>query len=67
MNKSLERKTIQEWEKHFDTFIMDGDGFPQGTNKVVTLFTEAEFLENTRKSTVRFSQKLRDAWERISS
>jgi hypothetical protein len=66
MNKGLEKKTIQEWEQHFDTFVMDGDGFPQGTNKLETLFTEREFLKNSRTSTVRFSEKLREAWERIS-
>lgn len=45
---------------------MDGDGFPQVTNKTKTLFTEEEFLKNARTSTVRFSEKLNKAWERES-
>ncbi|PLS19434.1 hypothetical protein CVD28_03185 [Bacillus sp. M6-12] len=62
----MERKTIQEWETHFDTFIMDGDGFPQGTVKNETLFTEEEFVKNTRISTVKMSEKLIKAWEQNS-
>lgn len=66
MTNSLERKTILEWEEYFDTFIMDGDGFPQGTNKAETFFSEEEFLKNARISTVRFSEKLMKAWEEKS-
>lgn len=57
-------KTIEQWEKVFDTKVMDGDGFPRGTNKKVTLFSEKEFLENCRISTVQFSETLLKAWNK---
>lgn len=59
----MDKKTILEWEEHFETFVMDGDGFPQGTVKNKTLFTQEEFVKNTRISTVKMSEKLTKAWE----
>lgn len=59
-------KTIKQWEVHFDTLVMDYDGFPKDTNIYETLFTEQEFLENTRTSTVLFSEKLVEALKNIS-
>lgn len=55
------KKTVREWEKHFDTFVLDYDGFPQDTDANMTLFTEEEFLENVKVSTVKFSEKLTKA------
>jgi len=52
------KKTVQGWEKHFDTLVMDYDGFPDDTEIYETLFTEKEFLENAMISTVLFSDKL---------
>lgn len=49
---------MEEWEKHFETIVMDADGFPSGTKRKETLFTERDFLSNVRTSTVRFSDKL---------
>lgn len=54
----MDLKTIAEWEKVFDTFVMDADGFPIGTHKYETLFTEKDFLENCKVSTIRFSEKI---------
>lgn len=62
----MELKTIEEWEKVFDTVVMDGDGFPIGTNKKETLFTEMFFLQSCRTSTVRFSTKLVHAMNNLT-
>lgn len=54
----MELKTIEQWEKVFDTIVMDADGFPIGTNRKETLFTEKDFLENCKTSTIKFSETL---------
>lgn len=59
----MNKKTINEWEKKFDTFVMDADGFPPGTVRNKTLFTQEEFLEFTKSSTVKFSEALIKARE----
>lgn len=51
-------RTIEEWEKIYDTFVMDTDGFPKNTNRIKTLFSKTEFIENCKKSTIKFSEKL---------
>lgn len=51
-------KTIEQWEKEFDTQVLDGDGFPEGTKRNETLFTEKEFVKNCWTSTIMFSDKI---------
>lgn len=63
----MDKRTIVEWEKEFETKVMDGDGFPQDTNRFITLFTEEEFLNNCRTSTIIFSYKMREAMENFDS
>lgn len=55
------KKTVEQWEKYFDTLIMDADGFPENTNRKTTLFTKSEFLHNVQSSTVIFSEILKQA------
>ena len=54
----MELKTIVEWEKVYDTFIMDADGFPEDTDRTVTYFTENDFIDYCKRSTIRFSEKI---------
>lgn len=51
-------KTIGEWEKVFDTFVMDADGFPKDTDIYETLYSKVDFLNYVQKSTVKFSDTL---------
>lgn len=54
----MELKTIEQWEKIFDTKVLDGDGFNYGTNRNETLLTELDFLKGCRNSTIIFSKKV---------
>ncbi len=56
--KKEELKTIPEWEKEFQTRVIDPDGFDRTDPHLrKRLFTQAEFLQGIARSTCEFAQK----------